>query len=119
MLKTQNNELTDRERRAQQHARALELEKEDILQNYRDACLAIERLESTVDQISGENKELYNHLQNAQKDIGGASYAIAEADKKEENFIQEIMTLERHIDHITRQLEDTNKHLNIIASERD
>jgi predicted nucleic acid-binding Zn-ribbon protein len=62
LLKTQNNELTDRERRAQQHVRALELEKEDILQNYRDACLAIERLESTVDQISGENKELYNHL---------------------------------------------------------
>lgn len=27
--------------------------------------------------------------------------------------------MERHIDHITRQLEDTNKHLNIIASERD
>lgn len=44
---------------------------------------------------------------------------MAEADKKEENFVQEIMTLERHIDHITRQLEDLNKHYNICASERD
>jgi chromosome segregation ATPase len=39
LLKNQNNELIDRERRAQQHARALELEKEDILQNYREACM--------------------------------------------------------------------------------
>lgn len=29
------------------------------------------------------------------------------------------MTLERHIDHITRQLEDLNKHYNACANERD
>jgi regulator of replication initiation timing len=40
-------------------------------------------------------------------------------DKKEENFVQEIMTLERHIDHITRQLEDLNKHYHQCANERD
>lgn len=74
LLKNQNNELIDRERRAQQHARALELEKEDILQNYREACMQIERLDSTVEQISSENKEIYVQLQNAQKDIGGAAY---------------------------------------------
>jgi uncharacterized protein (UPF0335 family) len=62
LLKNQNNELIDRERRAQQHARALELEKEDILTNYRDACQQIERLDGTVTQISGENKELYAQL---------------------------------------------------------
>lgn len=56
LLKTQHGELVDKERRAQQTARALELEKEDILANYRDACLQIERLESTVETLSGENK---------------------------------------------------------------
>ena len=44
--------------------RALELEKEDILQNYRDACLTIERLEGTIETITQENKELYNQVQN-------------------------------------------------------
>ena len=54
-----------------------------------------------------------------QKDIGGASFKIAEAEKKEENFVQEILTLERHIDHITRQLEEANRNINAIATERD
>ena len=58
-------------------------------------------------------------MQGAQKDIGGAVYQIPEAEKKEENFVQEIMTLERHIDHIKRQLEDLNKHYNACANERD
>ena len=39
MLKTQNTEIVDKERRAQQTVRALEIEKEDILANYRDSCL--------------------------------------------------------------------------------
>lgn len=39
LIKTQNAELIEKERRAQQTARALEIEKEDILANYRDATL--------------------------------------------------------------------------------
>ena len=60
LFKTQNQELTDKERRAQQLARALEIEKEDILANYRDSCLQVERLEHTVETISAENKDLYD-----------------------------------------------------------
>jgi hypothetical protein len=59
LLKNQNNELVDRERRAQQSQRALELEKEDILANYKDACLQVERLNQTVETLSHENKDLY------------------------------------------------------------
>lgn len=39
LIKTQNAELIEKERRAQQTARALEIEKEDILANYRDATI--------------------------------------------------------------------------------
>ena len=59
LLKNQNNEIVDRERRAQQSQRALELEKEDILANYKDACLQVERLNQTVETLSHENKDLY------------------------------------------------------------
>jgi hypothetical protein len=38
-MKKSNQEAIDRERRAAQAQRALELEKEDILANYRDAHL--------------------------------------------------------------------------------
>ena len=59
LLKTQNTEIIDKERRAQQTTRALEIEKEDILANYRDSCLQVERLENTVETLSAENKELF------------------------------------------------------------
>ena len=63
LLKTQSNEIVDKERRAQQTVRALEIEKEDILANYRDSCLQVERLEHTVETLSQENKELFNQVQ--------------------------------------------------------
>ena len=44
MLRRHAEELTDRERQAQQSLRALELEKHDVLTNYRTACLESERL---------------------------------------------------------------------------
>ena len=78
------------------------MEKEDILQNYRDACQQNERLQHTIEQVSDENKDLYSQVTGAQKDMSGASYQLAEFEKKEENYVHEIMTLEKHIDHITR-----------------
>ena len=62
LLKTQNVEIIDKERRAQQTTRALEIEKEDILANYRDSCLQVERLENTVETLSAENKELFSQV---------------------------------------------------------
>ena len=67
--------------------RALEIEKEDILANYRDAALQIERLEHTVETISAENKDLFTQVQSTQKEVGGASFQIAEYHQKEENYI--------------------------------
>ncbi len=78
LLKTQSAELVDKERRAQQTARALEIEKEDILANYKDSALQVERLENTVETISAENRDLFSQVQNTQKEVGGASYQIAE-----------------------------------------
>lgn len=78
LLQAQSAELVDKERRAQQTTRALEIEKEDILANYRDSCLQVERLEHTVETISQENKDLFAQVQDTQKEVGGASFAIAE-----------------------------------------
>ena len=78
LLKTQSSELVDQERRAQQTSRALEIEKENILANYRDSALQNERLEHTVETLSGENKELFGQVQETQNEVGGASFALAE-----------------------------------------
>ena len=87
LLRQQNNQLTDRERQAQQAARAVELEKEDILGNYRDACQQIDRLQETVDKVSEENRELYGQLQQAKTEVGGAAHHLNEHKKKEENYV--------------------------------
>jgi FtsZ-binding cell division protein ZapB len=47
-LKRHSEELSDRERLAQQSLRALELEKHDVLTNYRQACLENERLTQSL-----------------------------------------------------------------------
>ena len=109
----------DKEKRAQQTVRALEIEKEDILANYRDACLQVERLEHTVETVSAENKELFTEVQNTKKEVGGASFQLQEHQQKEENYVQEILTLERHIDHVTRQLEEATRDKTNLATERD
>jgi hypothetical protein len=62
----------DRERQAQQTTRALELEKEDILKNYRDTLQQIEGLQSSVDTLGQENRQIYGQLQNSKSEGGGA-----------------------------------------------
>lgn len=59
LLKKSNSDTSDRERRAAQAQRALELEKEDILANYRDANMQIEQLQQALHTVGQENKELY------------------------------------------------------------
>ena len=51
-LRKHAEELADRERAAQQSLRALELEKHDVLTNYRQACLESERLNEAVAQLT-------------------------------------------------------------------
>lgn len=104
---------------AQQNARAIELEKEDILNNYRDACQQIDRLQENISKSQEENKDLYQQLQQVNSQAGGASYQLVEMQKKEENYVQEIMTLERHIDSVTHQLQQAQQNQNNLTSERD
>ena len=52
-----------------------------------------------------ENRELYQQVQLTNSQVGGASFQLTELQKKEENYVQEIMTLERHIDQVTHNLQ--------------
>lgn len=51
--------------------------------------------------------------------MGGTHYMIKELQQKEQNYIAEIKTLERHIDHLTHQLELAHKAMREIQDERD
>jgi len=58
-LKRQNEQLQDQERLGQQSVRALEMEKQDILQNYRDSCVENERHQETIKQLTEDHNKLY------------------------------------------------------------
>lgn len=99
--------------------RALEIDKQDVLQNYRDACAESDRHQETVKQLTEEHNKLYQKCLDMEKNAGGSTFMIRELQVKEQNYIAEIKTLERHIDHLTHQLELAHKAMREIQEERD
>ena len=95
------------------------MEKQDILQNYRDATLESERYQDTIKQLTEENNKVYQKALDLEKNMGGSQFMIKELNQKEQNYIAEIKTLERHIDHLTHQLELAHKAMKEIQEERD
>lgn len=72
-----------------------------MLQNYRDACAESERHQEATRQLQDEHNKLYQRCLDMEKNAGGSVFAIKELQTKEQNYIAEIKTLERHIDHLT------------------
>ena len=95
------------------------MEKQDILQNYRDATLESERYQDTIKQLTEENNKVYQKALDLEKNMGGSQFMIKELNQREQNYIAEIKTLERHIDHLTHQLELAHKAMKEIQEERD
>jgi len=52
----------------------MELEKEDILRNYRGVCLDAERLQDNMQQVGKENQQLYNRVHALERDLAGVSH---------------------------------------------
>lgn len=119
VLRKNNNEMTDRERHAAQAQRALEIEKEDILANYREANLQISSLDQTIQMISKENNQLFLMTKDVERGFSGMQYQNKDLQKKEEGYIQEILTLERHIDQLSNQLNLQSVALGEIQLERE
>ena len=46
----------------EQISRALELEKQDILKTYQNACADNERLQESVNQLGKDNKDLFSKV---------------------------------------------------------
>ena len=59
--------------------------------------------------MTEEHQRLYQKCLDSEKNQGGAAFAIKELRQKEQNYISEIKTLERHLDHLTHQLELSHK----------
>mgnify|MGYP003853365131 CR=1 FL=1 len=95
------------------------MEKQDVLQNYRDSCVETERHQETIKQLTEDHNKLYQKYMDMEKNMGGSQFQIKQLAQKEQNYISEIKTLERHIDHLTHQLELAHKAMREIQEERD
>ena len=95
------------------------MEKQDVLANYRDACAESERHQETIKQLQEEHNKLYQKSIDLEKNMGGSQYLIKEQQQKEQNYLTEIKTLERHLDHLTHQLELNHKAMRELQEDRD
>lgn len=118
-LKKHAEEMVDRERAAQQSLRAIELEKHDVLANYRSACLESERLNEALQGLTMENKEAFNRMGLLEKELHGSHLRQRELESREASYIAEIHTLERHIDHLSHQLELAHQEMRDLQTQRD
>jgi len=87
--------------------RALELEKEDILKQYRQLAQENQRLLQNMETVGSENKFNYEQMQRFEREAAGMNVNLIEMQNREQGYIHEIKTLEKHIDHLTHQLEVT------------
>ena len=95
------------------------MEKQDVLQNYRDSCAENERHQDAIKQVTEEHTRLYQKCLDMEKNAGGSTFFIKELQQKEQNYIAEIKTLERHLDHLTHQLELAHKAMRELQEDRD
>lgn len=77
------------------------MEKSDILTTYRNACLENERLQESLQMVSQDSKETYGKIQALEKELYGLQHRIRDHEQRERHFIDEIHTLEGHIDKLT------------------
>jgi proline dehydrogenase len=95
------------------------MEKQDVLQNYRDACAENDRHQETIKQMTQEHNKIYQKTLDLEKNMGGSEFMIKEHKQKEQNYISEIKTLERHLDHLTHQLELAHKAMRETQEQKD
>ena len=59
------------------------MEKQDILQNYRDSQVENERHQEAIKQMSEEQTKLYQKGLDMEKNMGGSQFVIKELQQKE------------------------------------
>ena len=60
-----------------------------------------ERLQDSINMVSQDGKESYQKIQNLEKDLFGYQHRMRDVEARERNYIDEIHTLEGHIDKLT------------------
>lgn len=95
------------------------MEKDDILKNYRNVCLDSERLQDNIQQLGKENQQLYARVHQLERELGGMSHKMGDIESRETHVVQEIRQLERHIEHLTYQLEMAHKVIKELQEQKD
>ena len=54
------------------------MEKQDVLQNYRDTCTENDRHQDTVRQITDDHNKLYQKCMDMEKNMTGSQFSIKE-----------------------------------------
>ena len=96
----------------QQTMANVEMEKDDLQNQYKEVCAENKRLKETVNTMGLENKEMFARSTHTETDKARMEHTIRELVEKEQGYLNEIKNREDHISHLTQQL-------NHLAQERN
>ena len=65
----------------------MQIEKEDILNNYKESAQEVEMHSHTLDQVTAENKSLFEKVTSVEKSLTLQQTKREELEKKEQNYI--------------------------------
>jgi len=100
--------MTNQEKIANQKLRQAELERDDILNNYRGVCLENERLKRNIDEFSGDNQQYFKKLKDYEREINLLKAQIQQLEIKENQYLNEISSYERNISLLNQRLEQAD-----------
>ena len=79
----------------------VEMEKDDLQNQYKEVCAENKRLKETVNQMGLENKEMFAWSTHTETDKARMEHTLRELVEKEQGYLNEIKNREDHISHLT------------------
>ena len=96
------------EKMMKQTLRATELEKEDILSNYKAVCAENDRLKRNNDELTSDNQEFFRGLKENEREIMFLKGELQQSEIKESQFMNELAAYERNVNMLNRRLEQAD-----------
>lgn len=104
-IKMSLNNTKDSEREAMEKERVKEMQLKDIIEAYRKCAEENEILKKNINEVKGNENQLYENLK-----LNDRNLSILNAEKnallmKQKQYLEEIGTLQQHLQHLNRELE--------------
>lgn len=97
--------IRDEEKNLQQMIRAKEIQMQDIASAYKSCAEENERMTRMVHQLKNGETTQYENFRKCENELISVKFERDQLGKKQRELLEEIGTLEQHVDHLNKELE--------------